>query len=93
MKALFRRCCSRSARATILFSLSFLLGITAVSTVLAQRPLSVEEEHRLTRLETRLDHIAEELEQIRLHAWLELAGLGGLVAEAGVRISGKKKAG
>ncbi len=82
--------CSWKIRSTVLFSIAFLLGISAVSNVLAQRDNSHENslasEHRLTRLETRVDRIAEDVQDLRLHSWVGLAGMAGLLGEAGRRV-------
>ena len=83
-------------RAAALFAVAFALALSAVTTVLAQHmpvmPLNpIEAEHRLTSVETRIDRIAQDIEEIKLHAWLNLAGLGGLVAEAGRRAIGERK--
>lgn len=78
-------------RAVFLFAAALLLAIIALTLLLrplhAQIPAEeIAYEHRFTALETKIDAIQKTMETKEMFAWIQYAGLAGLLGEAGLRV-------
>jgi len=86
----------RGVRAAILIAISIFLLCIAIAMVLKGQvvdgPSVVENEHRFTSLEVRLDTIQNDIKDLRQYNWIIYTALAGLAGEAGLRIiKGKPK--
>lgn len=86
---------TRVIRGLAFFAVSFLLtGFVVISFVHAQTIQVIDNEHRLTALETKVDAILADVHDLRQYNWVALLGIAGLSGEAGLRLfkkPGEKK--
>ena len=83
----------------MLLAISILLLCVALAMILKGQTvnerrttaLTVENEHRFTALETRLDSIQADIKDVKQYNWVIYSALAGLAGEAGLRILKKKQ--
>ena len=91
----------RSFRATLWYSLAFILWLSSITSLLAQLNAEIEYERRFTSLETtavtiardiaELKHELRELKSLKDWEWAKSGALGLLVAAEGSRAYRRRK--
>lgn len=72
-------------RATVLLTMSSLLFWCTALSGQSGPPSPIENERRLTRLETKVEQMAADIKELKDTDWIKLAALALLTGEAGVR--------
>jgi hypothetical protein len=88
----------RGARAAVLIAISIFLLMIAIAELMKAQTrenqrtdsLVIENEHRFTTLETRLDSIQGDIKDLKQYNWVVYSALAGLAGESALRILKKK---
>lgn len=84
----------RAARAICLWAFALFLVFSVAGGLLLRSQAQalavaidpIQNEHRFTTLETKVEVIAQDLKEMRQYNWAVILGLAGLLGEAGIRI-------